>query len=107
LSIRGNSSSTIALFTTELTAGNYLLNLTAAITSFTLADPGEVECKVVGADEQVVQLFTADGVDTVPSLGELNVSSLEQAEVTCENKTGGPVDIQVYANAIPVATVNN
>jgi hypothetical protein len=66
-----------------------------------------VKCKVKGADEQVVQLFTEHGVSTVPSLGELNVPSLEQAKVTCENETGGAVDIQVYANAIPLATVNN
>jgi hypothetical protein len=106
VSIPGHSSSEVTLFPAALPVGDYLLNVTAAITSYTAVDSGEVQCKVADAEEQVIQMFTEDGVSTVPSLGELTVSSPEQAQISCTNETGGAVDIQIYANAISFTTLN-
>jgi hypothetical protein len=103
--IPGGGSSQLPMFQSDLVAGTYLLNVTAVNNSFTAADPGEIDCVVDGADEQVIQLLTSDGND-VPSLGELTVTTPENPQILCENFTGGSVGVQVYASATRVADLH-
>jgi hypothetical protein len=105
--IEGGSANQSSLFFTNLVAGSYLLNVTAALTSFTAADPGEIDCVVDGADEQTIQLFTQSGFIGEPSLGEMTATTPEDPQIVCDNSTGGPVGVQIYASATRVADLHH
>jgi hypothetical protein len=105
LSIPSNGSSQLPMFQSNLVAGTYLINVTGVIDGFSAGAPGEVDCTVDGADEQVIQLVTSEDTD-VPSLGELTVTTPENPQISCDNLTGGTVDVQAYASATRVADLH-
>jgi hypothetical protein len=102
--VPSGGSDQLPMFASNLVAGSYLLNVTAALSSFSAS--GEIDCSVGGADEQVIQLFTSSGFADEPSLGELTVTTPENPQIVCSNPTGGPADVQIYASATRVADLH-